>query len=117
MLLAQVSSFPIAIAMLLAVAAFGACIPVMVHDSRQPLRRREPKPVVIREPRPVKPSRQIVLPVLRSFGLSPTPEPSPQPALATSHPPHRTVVIAVATFVVLSIWSSRALRLHLPTRR
>ena len=109
MFAAEVSSVPIALGLLIALGAFALFLPWMIKDSRRPVRRRAPKPVVVREPRPVRPARQIVLPV---FGGVPVTrahvvrEPSP-PASSTSNP---RVAFAVATFVLLSLWSARAAR-------
>ena len=99
---------PIALAMLGALGAFGAFLPSMIKESRRPPRRRVPKPVVVREPRAVRPARQIVLPV---FGASPVGQAlnrAHQPLPTASATANRRVTIAVASFVLLSLWSARA---------
>jgi hypothetical protein len=113
---AEVSSVPIALAMIGALALFAACLPSMIKDSRRPPRPRAPRPVVVREPRPVRPARQIVLPILgqpatRAYRAADRPAPT-APATA-----NRRVTLAVATFVLLSLWSTRAARGRPTARR
>jgi hypothetical protein len=113
---AEVTSVPIALAMVGALALFAACLPSMIKDSRRPPRHRAARPVVVREPRPVRPARQIVLPL---FGGAP----AGRAAGAVREPSHpRTpanprVTFAVATFVLLSLWSARSARSHQTARR
>jgi hypothetical protein len=115
---AEVTSVPIALGMVVALAAFGALLPSMIKDSRRPPRPRAPKPVVVREPRPVRPARQIVLPLR---GAAPTRRTGAVPVDTT--PPtattaaNRRVTIAVATFVLVSLWSARAARGRPTARR
>jgi hypothetical protein len=114
---AQVTSVPIALGMVVALAAFGALLPSMIKDSRRPPRRRAPKPVVIREPRPVHPARQIVLPVLGGLPTARIREEAPAPPPAAPPTANRRVTIAVASFVLLSLWSARAARGRATARR
>jgi hypothetical protein len=113
---AQASVVPIAVAMLLALGAFAAGLPVLIHDSRLPPRPRPAKPIVIREPRPVKPSRQIVLPVafLRATPAPPVPVSTPPPPAPA---PSRRLVVTVTALVVLSIWSTTLVRTRPAARR
>jgi hypothetical protein len=119
--LAAQASSTIAIAMVVALVAFGAGLPVLIHDSRRPRPRREPKPILVREPRPVKPSRRIVLPLLGPplppLHASGRPVGTGSGAPLPSHVATRRVVIAIATFVLLSIWSTRAARPRSAARR
>jgi hypothetical protein len=114
---AQVTSVPIALGMVVALAAFGALLPSMIKDSRRPPRRRSPKPVVVREPRPVRPDRQIVLPVLGGTPGARAPEVLHRPSPSASTTANRRVAFAVATFVLLSLWSTRGARARLAARR
>jgi hypothetical protein len=111
----------IAIAMAIALVAFGASIPLLIHDSRQPPRRRAPKPILRREPRPVRPSRRIVLPLLGPplppLHASGRPVGTGSGAPLPSHVATRRVVIAIATFVLLSIGSTRGARPRSAARR
>jgi hypothetical protein len=113
----QVTSVPIALGMVVALAAFGALLPSMIKDSRRPPRRRSPKPVVVREPRPVRPARQIVLPVLAGSPAALTPEVVHRPSPTASTTATRRVAFAVATFVLLSLWSTRGARGRPTARR
>jgi hypothetical protein len=112
---AEVSIFPIAVAMVVGLAAFAAGLPALIRDSRLPPRPRPAKPIVIREPRPVKPSRQLALPVAM-FRANTSPPRSASPPPGTPAPTRRAVV-AATTLVVLSIWSTRLVRTRPSARR
>jgi hypothetical protein len=115
-LAAEVSSVPIACGLLIALALFALFLPWMIKDSRRPLRQRVPKPVVVREPRPVRPARQIVLPLPGTPATSRAAEVVHEPSRPspTANP---RVAFAVATFVLLSLWSARSARSHPSARR
>jgi len=114
---AEVRSAPIALAMIGALALFAACLPSMIKDSRRPPRRRAPRPVVVREPRPVRPARQIVLPVLGGPPARRLDTAADRPVPTAHATANRRVAFAVATFVLLSLWSARGARGRPTARR